>query len=351
MAEPRRTEGDLEPGERAREAAAGGARGEHSLGHRAEYALARTLEKAVSTLPENAADAVGRRIGRTVHRLGIRRSTVEANLRLAFPAATDEWIRRTVLGTYEHLGREAAAMLRLSKLEPEAVVQRTQPRGWDELNDALSEKRGVILVTGHYGNWEIAAAAVAARGVPIAAIVRRQGNLLVDARLDALRRRLGVETITQREAPSRVPRLLRRNGVVGIVGDQDARRAGVFVPFFGHPSSTHRGPALFALKLNAPVFSCVARRLPGPGVRYEVAGERVPVTRTGDLEADVLRLTTELAARLEAQVREAPEQYFWFHRRWKTKPPAEPGVPEGGITPSSATPERAPTDPDRDDLA
>jgi KDO2-lipid IV(A) lauroyltransferase len=204
------------------------------------------------------------------------------------------------------------------------------PKGWDELEGALAEGNGCILVTGHYGNWEIAAATVASRGVPIAAIVRRQGNRLVDERLDQLRRRLGVETIYQGEAPSRVPRVLRGNGVVGIVGDQDARRAGIFVPFFGRPASTHRGPALFALRLGAPVFACVARRLPEAGVRYEVAGERVPVPRTGDLEADVRALTALLAARLEAQVRRAPEQYFWFHRRWKTQPRAEPAANERG---------------------
>ena len=317
-------------GERAREAAEGKEGPKPTAAHRVEYALARTLETAVATLPEGAADGVGRRIGRTVHALGIRRKVVESNLRLAFPEASDAWIAETTRKAYEHLGRESAAILRLSTLDPKAIVARTEPEGWDELEEARREGRGVILVTGHYGNWEIAAATVASRGIPIAAIVRRQGNRLVDARLDGLRRRLGVETITQREAPSRVPRILRKNGVVGIVGDQDARRAGVFVPFFGRPASTHRGPALFALKLNAPVFACVARRLPGPGVRYQVSGERVPVTRTGDLEADVQALTAELAARLEGQIRRAPEQYFWFHRRWKTSPPAEPAGAEKG---------------------
>ena len=302
----------------------------HTAAHRVEYALARALETAVATLPERAADAVGARIGAAVYRLGIRRKVVEENLRLAFPEAGGEWIDRTALAAYRHLGRESAAILRLSKLDRQAVVDRTVPVGWDDLEAALAEGKGVLLVTGHYGNWEVAAATVASRGVPIAAIVRRQGNLLVDARLDQLRRNLGVETISQRDALSRVPRLLRKNGVVGIVGDQDARRAGVFVPFFGVPASTHRGPALFAIRFNAPVFACVARRLPGPGVRYEVSGTRVPVPRTGDLEADVQALTAELAARLEASIREAPEQYFWFHRRWKSKPKAEPDAPDAG---------------------
>lgn len=295
----------------------------HSLSHRAEYAVARTLEQTVSTLPERAADTLGRRVGRLLHRTGIRRDTVESNLRLAFPEKDEKWINATMLRAYEHLGREAAAMMRLSRLDPAAVVERTVTFGWDQLEEALSLGKGVLLVTGHYGNWEIAAASVASRGVPIAAIVRRQGNRIVDERLQMLRNNLGVETIYQGQAPARVPRILRANGVVGIVGDQDARRSGVFVPYFGRPASTHRGPALFALRLGAPVFSCVARRMPGDDIKYEVAGERVPFTPTGELDSDVLALTAELAQRLERQVRVAPEQYFWFHKRWKTKP-AEP---------------------------
>lgn len=317
----------------------------HSAAHRVEYGLARTLETAVSALPERAADGVGRRVGLAVYRLGIRRKVVEENLRLAFPERREEWIHATTRATYEHLGRESAAILRLSRLDRQAIIDRTVPVGWDEMEGALSQGKGVMLVTGHYGNWEIAAATVAARGVPIAAIVRRQGNRLVDARLNELRARLGVEIVLQQDAPSRVPRLLRKNAVIGIVGDQDARRAGVFVPFFGRPASTHRGPALFAAKLGAAVFSCVARRLPGSAVRYEVSGQNVPVPRTGDLEADVTALTAELAARLEGEIRKAPEQYFWFHRRWKTQPKPEQIPNLAGMAEAIS----APADPDPDD--
>src|SRR6185436_18144180 len=102
----------------------------HSPAHRVEYGLARTLEAAVSALPERAADAVGRRVGRAVYGLGIRRKVVEENLRPA----------------YEHLGRESAAILRLSKLDKQAIIDRTVPVGWDEMEGALSLGKGVMLV-------------------------------------------------------------------------------------------------------------------------------------------------------------------------------------------------------------
>ncbi|HEX2189036.1 MAG TPA: lysophospholipid acyltransferase family protein [Longimicrobiaceae bacterium] len=325
--------------------AAGRGEARPTLAHRAEYLLARGLEGAVSALPERLAEGLGARAGGVAGGpLGIRRSVVEENLRIAYPDAPEEWIRETARAAYRHLGREAAAILRLSRLDREEVVRRTETRGWDELQAALGEGKGVILATGHYGNWEIAAAAVAARGVPISAIVKRMGNRLVDARLEALRRRLGVETIEMHQAQRQVPRVLRQGGVVGIVADQDARRSGVFVPFFGRPASTHRGTALFALRLGTPVFACTARRLPGREVRYEVSGYRVPVRSTGDLEADVARLTGHLAAALETDVRAAPEQYFWFHRRWKTRPPPEPAPAEQGIDRPEDGPESTPAD-------
>lgn len=292
--------------------------------HHLEFLLARMLERAVSTLPEKKADTFGRSVGRMIHRIGIRRELVEENLRLAFPEKDEAWLAHTAVAAYEHLGREAAAIMRLSRLDGKAILERTIPVGWNQMEEALSLNRGLLLVSGHFGNWEIAAATVAARGMPMAAIVRRQDNRLVDERLQQLRRNLGIETIYQSDAPSRVPRILRANGVVGIVGDQDARRTGIFVPFFGRPASTHRGPALFAMRLDAPVMSCIARRLPGPDAMYEVVGERVDVQRTGNLDADIRTLTEAIARRLEEQVRTAPEQYFWFHRRWKTRPPGQP---------------------------
>ncbi|MEO5589121.1 MAG: lysophospholipid acyltransferase family protein [Gemmatimonadaceae bacterium] len=327
------TESPAAPTRPARPASQPATQRAHSSAHRLEYALIRSLEEAVMRLPERRANAFGKALGRTIHRLGVRRDVVIDNLRTAFPDRDRKWINDIARMSYEHLGREAATMLRLSRLDRSAVLERTTTLGWDAVQDALALGNGLVLVTGHYGNWEIAAATIAARGLPISAIARRQGNRLVDERLRETRRKLGVETVYQGQAPTRVPRILRANGVVGIVGDQDARRAGVFVPFFGRPASTHRGPALFAMRLDAPVFTCVARRLPGAASHYEVALERVAYQRTDSLDNDVVSLTANLARRLEEVIRRDPSQYFWFHRRWKSTPPDT----EGLVTSASPT--------------
>ena len=296
-----------------------------TLRDRAEYVLARFAESAISRLPAALADRVAGAAARGVADwLRIRRETVESNLRLAFPRADDAWIQETARRCYEHFSRELLVMLRLSRLTRDDVVAITEipERDLREVREALAEGRGLLFVTGHYGNWEVAAAAVAARGIPIDAIVRRQRNPLVNERFEITRRRLGMELVDMVGAPKRVAMGLRQGHAIGIVADQDARAAGVFVPFFGVPASTFKGPAIFALTFRAPVFAAITRRLPDG--RYRVTASRVPVERTGDQEEDVRRITAELAARLEAEIREDPSQYFWFHRRWKTRRAEEP---------------------------
>lgn len=284
---------------------------------RLEYGVTRMLEGTLSALPGPIAEKAGLGLGSVIRSpLGIRRETVDENLRRAFPDASEEWIAETTRATFRHLGREAVEMLRLSRMDASEIIERTVITGFDDLEREMAKGKGAIVVTGHFGNWEIGAAAAAARGMPIDAVVKRQRNRLVDARLDATRRSLGVGTINMKKARSEIPRLLRAGHAIGIVFDQDAGRSGLFVPFFGHPASTHRGPALFAIRMDVPIFSNTIRRRPDG--RYDIAVERVEYDRTADLEADILHLTTELSARLERAVRADPEQYFWFHKRWKT---------------------------------
>ncbi|MEX2582180.1 MAG: lysophospholipid acyltransferase family protein [Gemmatimonadota bacterium] len=294
------------------------------LQHRIEYGLARALEAAVGAVSPRAAERAGEVIGGLVRSpLAIRAGVVEENLRRAFPGADDAWIDATARESYRNFGREVVTMLRLSTLDRgrlDAMLDIADEE-WRAVEEARREGRGLIFATGHYGSWEMAAAAVAAHGIPIEAIVKRQSNPLVNGRIEAARRVLGVETVDMGQAARRVPRALLAGKAVGIVADQDARGSGVWVPFFGTPASTHRGPALFALRLGSPLFSAISRRQRDG--RYRLSARRIDTERRGSLDEDVHRVTAAVASHLEEEIRLDPAQYFWFHKRWKTPPPEE----------------------------
>lgn len=301
-----------------------------TLAHRVEYLLFRAAIAMGNLLGDRAAGALGAALGRLAWwPLGIRRRLVESQIRASFPEKDDAWVRRTARAAYAHLGREGIAMLRVSALDREAVVRRTEVEGMDAFLDALARGRGLVLVTGHFGNWEIGGAALAARGVPLDVIAQRQSNPLFDRDIVAARERLGLRVIDRGRAPKLALRALREGRVAAFVSDQDARRSGVFVPFFGRPASTHRGAALFALRAGVPLFLGTAlRRSDGT---YRVRLEEIDVDRSGEMDDAVERLTAAFTARLEAAIREAPEQYFWHHRRWKTRPVEEQASPGPGI--------------------
>lgn len=299
--------------------------------HWGEYLLFRAFALLGQTLPEGWALALGDWGGWLVGEvLGIRRGVVEDQLRQAFPGTDSRWRRGLRRACYRHLGREAVAALRLGRLGPEEIRRRTTVEGLEAFEAAVAVGRGVILVTGHLGNWEIGGAALAARGVPLEVVAQRLRNPLIQEELERNRRRLGMKVILRGDAPREVLRALRSGMVVGILGDQDARKGGIFVDFFGRPASTARGPALFCLRAGAPLFLGVALREGGVGQHYRVVLEPVPFSPSGEVEADIYRWTERYTRLLEEKIRRAPAQYFWLHRRWKTPPAPAAGRRQKG---------------------
>jgi KDO2-lipid IV(A) lauroyltransferase len=257
----------------------------------------------------------------------VRRRAVDAHLEHAFPERTPGWRRAVARASYRHLGRESVSTFRLASMGAAEVRQRTEMVGFDDLEAAMEQGKGAIVVTGHFGNWEIGGASLAARGIPLEVVAQRQRNPLFDEDLNRQRQALSMTVIERKEAPRRVLRALRAGRTVAIVGDQNLRRGGVFVEFFGRQASTARGAAVFALRTGAPIFLGLVVRKEGFPQRYAVTLERVEFEPTGDMEADVRRLTEAHTTHLEARVREVPSQYFWQHRRWKTRPTGEgPGT-------------------------
>ena len=291
------------------------------LRHRIEYVLLRAAIGLLNLFPDGLAEGTGAVLGRLGYwPLGIRRAQAEDNVRRAFPGRDEVWVQRVVRASYEHLGRELVVILRISRLTPETVRQRTEVVDF-ERHAARVRGRGGVVVAGHLGNWELGAAMAAARGIPMAAIAVRQKNPFFDRYIVATRRRLGVEIIYRSRAQRQALRALRQGRVVAFAADQNAGRAGLFVPFFGRLASTFRDAARMAVRTGAPLLLAIPLRQPDG--TYRMTLEEIEADREGELEDVVYRITAAFTARLEAAIRSAPEQYLWQHRRWKTRPPEE----------------------------
>jgi KDO2-lipid IV(A) lauroyltransferase len=281
-----------------------------------EYVPARAAEAALGSLPVPLADRLGLGVGSAAWRLGTRREVVEQQIAAAFPDRSPEWVAEITRACYRHFGREITAIARIGRHGGESLLSRF-PSG-DEavvLHREATGGGGAIIVTGHIGNWEAAGAYLAAAGLPMAAVVKRQRNPAFNDRMLETRRRSGVEPIYMQDARTRIPEALREGKTVALVADQDAGERGVFAPFLGREASTFRGPARLALSQDVPLFFGAAVRL---GADYGWVLETIEKPPPG--EGAELEYTRRWVARLEVLVRRHPEQYFWFHRRWKTRP-------------------------------
>ena len=292
-----------------------------SLAHRAEYAALRGTVTALEALPWQRAAQLGAGIGSFGFRpLGIRRDVVESQLRASFPDMGDGEVLRISRASYAHLGRTAIETALLPSLGSSQILDLVSSlSGWDIVEEDTAAGRGIILVTGHLGNWELGGAYLAARGVKVGAIVRHMANPLFDQYLNRTRARLGVRVMYDDQAVRQAPRTLREGFLVAFLADQGVLGlASTFVPFFGRLAKTPKGPAVFALRMDVPiVFGASVRQ---PDGRYHLAFERVEVVRTGDRERDTDDIVARYTSALERWVRIAPEQYLWQHRRWRRQP-------------------------------
>jgi KDO2-lipid IV(A) lauroyltransferase len=251
----------------------------------------------------------------------IRREVAEEQIAKAFPELGAIEVSDIARQSYENLGRTAMeTMLLSSRSRADVVAMFSEVEGWHHVEQRLAEGNGLILASGHVGNWEVGGAYLAARGLPFSAVARHMANPLVDRYLTRTRERLGLNVIHDEQAVRKVPRALREGGAVAFLVDQAAAGlASTWVPFFGRLAKTPRGPAVFALRLKAPIVFGGVSRLPDGGFKFSF--EPVEVQRTGVLDDDVDAIVAAYTNTLERHIRKVPGQYMWQHRRWKHSPP------------------------------
>lgn len=267
-------------------------------------------------VPNRWADSIGSFVGRlgfTFERR--RRERCLSNLRMCFPEWCESKIAATAKQVFVHFGKTAMRFFYSSKLSEQEVIDSVSGLDLTEISKALEAKKGAIVITAHFGNWERAANYMCVKGLRLSVVARNANDVRTSERINKTRKRGGVEVLSRGSAAKEIMRALRDNRIVAILPDQNARE--LFVPFFGFPAGTVAGPAVIHLRTGAPVFI---------GMVWETtSGDYDGFCRrlffeglTGEREADTNRIMAQINRALETTIREHPSQWLWMHDRWKS---------------------------------
>jgi KDO2-lipid IV(A) lauroyltransferase len=291
--------------------------------HRVELALVERLRDTVLGMRRVDAVRLGGTLGGWMHDVWKRRRLIACdNLSRALPHLPPHECERIARLSFVNLGRSMVEFILLPKTTPRLALQLMRYDGYHYLEDALAQGKGAIVVTGHFGSWEFCGAGFAYRGNPTSFVVGKQKNLGVNALMNQARAAAGLGLIELEEAARGMLRALHQNQIVCLLADQDAGREGIFVPFLGRPASTTRGPALFAIKSGAPLVPCFTVRT-SPIEHMVYITEPIYGDPNAPRDAEEPRVMTEFNRRLGQYALAYPEQYYWMHRRFKTKPPED----------------------------
>lgn len=256
-----------------------------------------------------------------------RFKTARQNLRIAFgDELSDAEATKIIHGMWVHLFRLVAEMIQLPrKLCLENSRQAILFRNRQEVIKALSTGRPVIVLSGHFGNWEMAMSAFGIFGFRMGVVARALDNPYLNDWFRDFRQATGHSMVLKKGGYEDLIKIVGQDGCVGMLCDQDAGSRGVFVDFFGKEASTFKSIALLALEYEAILCVGYARRLPDEvndafWARFEVGCEQIIDPRECDSADPVREITQQYTSALERVVRMAPEQYFWVHRRWKSEP-------------------------------
>ena len=282
----------------------------------------------IRLLPRGLARAIGALIGAIAYRaLGRLRRVGLRNLEMAFPEMTAKEREAILRSEYRNLGLLMAEFCKMPDYTAATASRFIRYEGLENYLQARERGKGVLVLTGHLGAWELSSFYHSLMGMPMGMVIRRLDNPLVDEFVNRIRCLRGNRVIHKDDFARGLIASMRAGETVGILMDTNMTPPqGVFVPFFGVQACTASGMARIAAKTGAAVV---------PGFllweeserRYVLHfGEELEVVHTGDAEQDALVNTATFTAAIEGYVRRYPEQWLWVHRRWKTRPAGEEGI-------------------------
>ena len=287
------------------------------LQHVVEYIVYLTIETFVAYLPEQVLIPFSKFLAWLGFKVfKFRHEVALNNLQIAFPEKNSLERFTIAYKSFQHFMLLAMEFMKLSRWTIDKVESMIEVDGKSEIIEYFQKNKSGILVSGHFGNWELAIALLSKKYVPFAGIQTEQRNKWINKKTVDLREKWGMKIIYKKGAVRESLKMLNQERWIAILGDQDGGKRGLFVPFFGKLASTPPGPALLKIKSKKPmIFAYCVRIAP-----FKYKGVVIPITfsEEQELKTDLLRVTTLFTQELENAIRKYPEQYLWIHRRWKT---------------------------------
>ena len=293
-----------------------------------EYWLVLAVTRVLGRMPRGLARLLAGALAFTVYRcLGRLRRVGERNLELALPEIPAEERKRILRRVYTHLGWQLVEFCRMSRYTPENTRGWVRTVGLDDYLAAVERGKGVMIITGHLGAWELCSFYYSLIGSPVGMIIRRLDNRRLDDFVNGIRCLHGNRVIPKDDFGRGLLLAMREGRTVGILMDTNMTPPqGAFVKFFGQDACTATGLAHIARKTGAAVMTAFMLWEPAERGYVLYLGPEVQIPHTPDVAADILAGTQLCNDVIESWIRRYPDQWLWIHRRWKTRPTGEPGL-------------------------
>ena len=281
--------------------------------------IAKLVGFCVSRLPRGITLVIGGWLGTLAFWFAPQQRELACeHLRCSLTLSDERRVRTIAKQCFQHLGKTVVEFMQFPRLDREQIQRYVTFEGVEHVEQALAQGKGAIILTGHFGNWELLAASISATVAPLTPIVRELRSPRLNALVSRYREKAGYATIDRDTGIRHALRCLKRNELLGIVADVDTTVSGVFVDFFGRRAYTPYSPVAIALKTGATILPTFIVRQPD-GSHRAIIESPLALKRTDTKEKDLVINTQKFTKIIESYIRQYPAQWIWMHRRWKTE--------------------------------
>lgn len=288
-----------------------------------QYYAFKSMSRIVCLLPYPWILSLGNHIGKLYYHIASRQRQRALNQIQECLGMPTEVAEQTIASLCRKLGQTFLEVLYIPALTPEKMQKYVTIENRHYLEQAMSNGQGVVLLAAHIGNWEWLGAALAMAGFPVASVIKRQPNDQHTRILNEYRQMVGIEIFSRGTTEViGAAKALKQGKLIGLLADQDAGPQGLFIEFLGKMSSTPVGPTIFAKKFNAPVVPVFIVRKPEGGHKV-IMHEPLYYQDTGKADEDIYRFTTATTKIIENTIRQYPDEWIWFQKRWNSSKPKQ----------------------------